>query len=210
MGEREQKVIVTVMKPRSRSDWAPKEKEKKKIQLSKRIIVCAAAAVFCLSAGALLLRDTPQTQSVMSHLETGFEYDESIGRLQFVSNILPESAMVFLSSTSEDVELTKPTDAQEIHVWSQSEPWIEYDAGSQVVSCRDGEVMTVVKNRVDEYTVRILHDDGYESVYSGLTEVFLQESDPVFAGESIGYAQGEAAFELRKDGLSILPDFSVQ
>ena len=56
--------------------------------------------------------------------------------------------------------------------------------------------------------MRILHDGGYESVYSGLNTVAVSESSEVAAGQVIGTAAGFAAFELRKDGLSVLPVFS--
>lgn len=145
----------------------------------------------------------------MGHLTAGFEYDDTLGRLQFVSNILPESAMVFLNSTDgTDEALVLPTNAEIAHTWSQQEPWLEYSCSGDISSCRDGEVMTIVQNRSDEYTVRILHDDGYESVYSGLDSVSIEENNWVTAGQTIGTAAGFAAFELRKDGLSVLPVFS--
>ena len=68
--------------------------------------------------------------------------------------------------------------------------------------------MTIVKNRQDEYTVRVLHRDGYESIYSGLNAVHLNEQDTVSAGQQIGTAAGFTAFELRKDGLSVPPVFA--
>jgi len=119
---------------------------------------------------------------------------------------LPESAMVFLES-SDEIEICAPTMAEVTHVWSQEEPWLEYACLGGVKACSDGEVMTVVRNREDEYTVRLSHENGYESVYSGLTDVKLKENDRVFSGEQLGGAKGFAAFELRKDGLSVLPVF---
>ena len=68
--------------------------------------------------------------------------------------------------------------------------------------------MTIVENRDNKYTVRIRHSDGYESVYSGLTSLNIHENSSVAAGEQIGYASESAAFELRRDGLSVLPVFS--
>ena len=144
----------------------------------------------------------------MSHVTAGFEYDDTLGRLQFVSNLLPESAMVFLSGGDETQKLTVPTSAKVSHAWTQEEPWLEYVCIGDVRACQDGEVMTIVKNRQDEYTVRVLHRDGYESIYSGLNAVHLNEQDTVSAGQQIGTAAGFTAFELRKDGLSVLPVFA--
>jgi len=198
------------MHPREKRTWTPVRKTK---GISKRLLRNTgifAAVSLCIGTGVYLsLRHEQGTQSVMSHLTAGFEYDDSLGRLQFVSNILPESAMVFLSS-GESAAFSVPTDASQTHVWSSEEPWIEYACIGDVFSCDDGEIMTVIKNRQDEYTVRVLHEDGYESIYSGLNAVNIKESDRIEAGQQIGTAAGFAAFELRKGGLSVMPVFSKQ
>ena len=116
--------------------------------------------------------------------------------------------MVFLSGGDETQKLAVPTSAKVSHAWTQEEPWLEYVCIGDVRACQDGEVMTIVKNRQDEYTVRVLHRDGYESIYSGLNAVHLNEQDTVSAGQQIGTAAGFTAFELRKDGLSVLPVFA--
>lgn len=203
------KVVVTQMKPRERQMWAPVKKKRRMTKRLLRTTSIFAAVSLCLGAGAVFMLRNPQdAQSVMSHMTAGFEYDDTLGRLQFVSNILPESAMVFLTSSSDIQEISVPVNAQVSHAWTQAEPWLEYACIGDVYACQDGEVMTIVKNRQDEYTVRVLHESGYESIYSGLSAVHLSEQDAVTAGQQIGTAAGFAAFELRKDGLSILPVFS--
>ncbi len=195
------------MHPRAVRSWEPITKAKKNKRLLRTTSVLAAVCL-CLGVGTLFSR-LPETQTVMSMLTADFQYDDTLGRLQFVSNILPESAMVFLSSASEEPTLL-PTQAEIAHSWSHAEPWMEFRCIGDVSSCQSGEIMTVVKNRQDEYTVRILHPNGYESIYSGLKTVHHNEYDTISAGQSIGTAAGHAAFELRKDGLSVLPVFSVQ
>jgi len=202
------KVIVGQMSSREKQIWKP-EKQTKKLQ--KRLLRGTgifAAVSLCMGMGAYVLtKNSHDSQSVMSHLTAGFEYDESLGRLQFVSNVLPQSAMVFLSGDSE-IEMLQPVSAQETHVWTNEEPWIEYACSGSVSACDSGEVITVVKNRQNEYTVRVLHDNGYESVYSGLNAVSIKEFDEIIAGQQIGTSDGRAAFELRKKGLSVLPVFA--
>ena len=203
------KVVVAQMKARKRGEWTPVKRKK---QIRKRLLrntSVFAAVSLCLGAGALFaLRNPGRVQSVMSRVTAGFEYDDTLGRLQFVSNILPESAMVFLSGGEETQKLAVPTSAQVSHAWTQEEPWLEYACIGDVRACQAGEIMTIVKNRQDEYTVRVLHRDGYESIYSGLNAVHLKEQDTVAAGQQIGTAAGFTAFELRKDGLSVLPVFA--
>lgn len=177
--------------------------------IPKGILGYLSAAILCLSVGGTALMSASQTdQDALSVMSTGFEYDETLGRLQYVSNIFPESAMVFLTNDTAIPMLNCPASTQTLHAWTQAEPWIEYLPESIIRACEAGEVMTIVKNRDDEYTVRLLHQNGYESVYSGLSSLDVHENSEIAAGGRIGYANASAGFELRKDGLSILPVFS--
>ena len=85
---------------------------------------------------------------------------------------------------------------------------MEYEGNGEMSCCMAGEVMNTVRNRQNEYTVRILHPNGFESVYSGLSDVCVQEGESVASGAAIGTISGMAAFELRKDGLSVMPVFA--
>lgn len=188
---------------------ASRSKRNKK-QLPKHFKVAAAVSL-CFGMGILIYTQMPpQTHAVMSHLTTGFEYDDTLGRLQYVSNILPESAMVFLNTEShaEKTAHVVSSDAHVSHAWSQNEPWLEYNVIGEVASCLDGEIVTVVKNSMDTFTVRLVHKNGYESLYSGLQRVNVREGEQIRAGDQIGTAAGAAAFELRKDGLSVNPTFN--
>lgn len=202
------KIILTEMTPRERySSWTPKQKHMDKRLL--RNTAFFAAVSLCLSAGVWMsVRQPQQTQAVMSHLTTGFEYDETLGRLQLVNNMLPESAMVFLNTAPADVSFSMPVQSQVSHSWTQQEPWLEYACIGDVSACQTGEIITIVKNHAGTNTVRILHDEGYESIYSGLHTVHVKEHDRVIPGQTIGTSAGNAAFELRKDGISVLPSFS--
>ena len=193
------------MEPRSMHDWSV---QRRTMRVSGKGMGYLSAVALCLAVGAYaLMSDTPQKENALSVMSSGFEYDETLGRLQYVSNILPENAMVFLSSDVSTPVFHHPAETDTLHVWTQDEPWIEYQSNSQICACEDGEVMTIVENRENEYTVRILHSDGFESVYSGLTSLEIGENSAVTAGDRIGYASVSSAFELRKDGLSVLPVF---
>ena len=173
-----------------------------------RYISLSVAAFLCLGVGIYQLKNNPEDAvRVMKQVTADFEYDETLGRLQFVSNILPESAMVFMENSIER-DMTRPHYADETHEWKPDEPWIEYRGEGKVFACDAGYVMDVVKNRKDEYTVRLSHDMGYESVYSGLSQVYLTEDECVVSGEEIGRVDDGLAFEIRRDGMSICPAFS--
>lgn len=200
------KVILTQMTRKEGISWPTAQKHTNK--RLHRNTAFFAAVLLCMGGCAWLTVSSPQkAETVMSHLTAGFEYDETLGRLQLVSNILPESAMVFLSTDSSDSGFIMPVQASVSHPWTQQEPWLEYACIGDVYACCDGEIITIVQNRTGTHTMRILHDNGYESVYSGLRTVHKNENNRVFAGQSIGTSNGTASFELRKDGLSVLPSF---
>lgn len=213
MDDRNSKTIVGHMTPRKRQTWNGKPTRNKRMKWDKRLLrksIPLAAAFFCLGVAAI----TPKIygkdiQSVFGNVTTQFDYDDTLGRLQFVSKILPESAMVFLTGSDETVTCTAlwKQNVPATHTWSESEPWLEYEETGQINSCLAGEVMNIVKNRKNEYTVRLRHRNGYESVYSGLTQLLVSEGEDVTSGQALGCTAGFAAFELRKDGLSVMPVF---
>ena len=193
-----EQVVYTQMKTRGKGDLRDSTEYKSVFDLHKkrrlRNMVLSSAAVFCLTIGSIaLIANTDKAEMVLNHVTTDFEYDETLGRLQFVSSVLPESAMVFLESSDTDtaIEVFSPVSGNLTHVWSQSEPWFEYTSSNEIRACRDG-------------------DDGYESLYSGLSEVYVNHLDSVQSGKPIGISSGEASFEMRKDGLSIKPQFAAE
>ncbi len=98
----------------------------------------------------------------MSHVTAGFEYDETLGRLQFVSNILPESAMVFLTGDDDDKHARRFCRRKQncfMH-GARMNHGLNTKETAEISCCMAGEVMNTVKNRQNEYTVRILHPNG--------------------------------------------------
>ena len=101
MDDGKRKVVMAQMKPRERHEWTAKTPHRRRFKWDKRLLrrsVPLAAVFLCIGAAAVTTAlFGGDVQAVMSHVTAGFEYDETLGRLQFVSNILPESAMVFLA-----------------------------------------------------------------------------------------------------------------
>lgn len=205
--------IIGKMRAQEKREWKPPARRKKAHFTNRGLKRAGILTAACCCLCGVLAAVTPArnaAQRVMSHLTAGFEYDDTLGRLQFVSNVLPESAMVFLTGYSSAEAVVRPVQESAEHLWSEEEPWMEFACSGDVVACRDGEVMTIVCSRQDEYTVRVLHTDGYESVYSGLRQIEVGEGSLVNAGQKLGEANGCAAFELRRDGLSIQPVFAQE
>ena len=200
-------VILAQMIHKERPSWSPEQKHTNKRLL--RNTAFFAAVSLCLGLYTFFSIAEPQKiKAVMSHISTGFEYNETLGRLHLVNNLLPASAMVFLNNDSLVQDFQSPVSQPATHDWTQQEPWFEYAGIGNVSACQTGEVVTIVKNNAGSHTLRILHSDGYESIYSGLHAVHIHEHDTVTKGQIIGTSIGNAAFELRRDGVSVLPVFS--
>ena len=104
--------LYAKMETRHRGQIKPTaRKEKTRIKKQQlRNIAISSAAVFCLGIGAMeLMNGGAKTDDVAASITTDFEYDETLGRLQFVSNILPESAMVFMQDHEVLVNVFSPT-----------------------------------------------------------------------------------------------------
>ena len=73
----------------------------------------------------------------------------------------------------------------------------------------DGEVMNISHTSEGALSLRIRHDNGTESIYYHLAEVFCREGDAVKEGDTLASIQeGENLLvDVRKDGLSIDPSF---
>ena len=170
----------------------------------------AVAGGLMLLVVAIRNAELPQAQSVFSALQEAstMEWDESLGRLSFVSDILP-SGVQAVWSEREAVTVLAPVVGQTVHTWSVMEPYVEVESTvTDVRAVADGEIMSVSHGLDEERIVRIRHDNGLESVYGNLRECYAGEGDRVYAGDIFARVLDEKplAFELRRDGRSIDPE----
>ena len=166
--------------------------------------------------GALLLvivavRNTslPQAQSVFSALKTsaGIQWDESVGKLSFVSEFLPaEIRAVWNEQPS--ITVFKPVSGTISHAWSAGEPYITISGNApDIRAAADGEVMSIAHGVDEERILRIRHEDGSETLYGNLAACNVNAGDIVSAGDVIATLMDHypLAFELRVDGRSVDP-----
>ncbi len=82
-------------------------------------------------------------------------------------------------------------------------------SGGTVVSVETGKVKGIYRDNNYGLTVEIEHQEGFNSVYSGLGEIIVEESDPVTKGQNIGFFKEEdnplLHFQIRKLGHPIDP-----
>lgn len=170
----------------------------------------AVAGGLALLVVAIRNADLPQAQSVFGTLRetVNMEWDESLGRLSFVSDMLPQGVREVWSER-QAVQVLAPVVGETVHAWSAGEPYIELKSVvSDVRAVADGEVMSVAHGIDEERIVRIRHDDGLESVYGNLLVCYLNEGDRVYEGDIFARLPEDTplAFELRRDGRSIDPE----
>ncbi len=159
----------------------------------------AVACAILLSILALKNADLPWTKTATEGIARAvtmkIDLDESIGRLYFVRELVPETALVFWNSGSSGA-MRAPVEGDIAHPYDSDQPWIVYSCagGSAVHAARGGEVVAVEKGSSAEYIVVVSHDTGLESVYAYMADVCVQTGDVLLAGDTIGTtAAGEGS-----------------
>ena len=174
----------------------------------------AVACALLLGIMALRNADLPWTRAASAGIERALtmriDLDESIGRLYFVRELMPETALVFWNSGARETR-REPVDGALEHEWTEKQPWRVYlcAPGSEVRAVLSGEVKAVEKGSNADWIVLMEHDGGRGSVYAYLAETRVQPGDRLWAGDVIGAtAAAEPSrlyFELRDGGESVAP-----
>ena len=171
------------------------------LAIASALMLCAVA----LKTGAIPPL-TDAVQSVMSAATDDSLLNGDLGKLSFVSSIFPEASLVFGESGG---KLTMPVEAASVvHAWSQSEPFISWDAQTKIVtSAMAGEVIGVYHGNEDERLVQVLGTDGLSCLYGNLASVTVSTGDMVQTGDPLGtlMAGQPCVMEVRQDGLSVDP-----
>ena len=146
------------------------------------------------------------SDTVERALTMRIDLDESIGALEFVRHIMPESALVFMN-LSGHTTLARPVDGPVAHVWSHLQPWIMFNCaeGTQICAAGKGTVTAVSPLSSGRYGVLVDHGAGTESLYAQMTEVSVNVGEDVERGQPLGKGGDGMYFEYRKNGESVDP-----
>ena len=175
----------------------------------------AVACALLLGIMALKNADLPWTRAAAAGIERALtmriDLDESIGRLYFVRELMPETALVFWNSGARE-SLREPVEGRIEHEWSARQPWRVYvcQPGAEVRAALSGEVKAVEKGAMADYLVLMEHEGGRGSVYAYLAETSVQPGDRLWAGDAIGRTGASEPsrlyFELREGENSVDPE----
>lgn len=179
---------------------------KGRLSRSDRLLRNSAYAC-ALLLGVLALGNVDQpwarkaSESVEKALTMQIDLDESIGSLQFVKRLMPESALVFMN-LSGNTTLERPVAGEVSHPWSNLQPWMMFDCdkGAKVAAASAGTVTAVTPLSGDRYGVLLDHGEGVETVYAQLTGVSVSPGDAVARGDALGVADSSVYFEYRRGG----------
>ena len=170
----------------------------------------ALACAMLLGVLALGNVDQPWAKKASDTVERALtmriDLDESIGALEFVRNVMPESALVFMNLSGK-AALEKPVDGPVAHAWSNLQPWVMFNCGENApIRAIGGGTVTAVSPLSDgKYGVLVDHGDSVESLYAHLTKVDVASGDAVERGQTLGTGGDGIYFEYRRGGESVDP-----
>lgn len=174
----------------------------------------AVACALMLSVMALKNVDQPWsrkvTEGVKQAMTMRIDWDETLGKLSFVRSLVPETALVFLNMGGQ-ADLSAPVNGEITHEYTEQQPWLEYgcSAAQPVYSAIKGVVTAVGEGAGGEWIVLIQDEEGRETVYGYLADVYVQTGQTVETGQQLGATADEESsrlyFELREDGAAVDP-----
>lgn len=169
----------------------------------------AVACSLLLTLLALSNLNQPWTEqtvaSVRNAISMRIDLDESLGKLHFVRDLVPDAALVFWNMGSGD--MVKPVNGQLSHPYDMNQPWLLYQTGGAqpVRAALKGQIAAATQNADGAWTLMIDHENNEQTVYAYVAESIVKVGQQVSAGDQIGVTSdaGDARlyFELRKDGL---------
>lgn len=181
-------------------------KPKAKLTYGDRLLRNSAYAC-ALLLGVLALGNVNEpwaqkaSDSVERALTMRIDLDESIGALQFVKNLMPESALVFMNLTGETA-LARPVEGPLAHAWTALQPWLMFNCpeGAEVGAAAAGTVTAVSPMSGGLYGVLVDHGEGVETLYAHLAGADVAAGDAVSRGQTLGKGGEAVYFEYRLNG----------
>lgn len=197
--------------PLAKRPRAPKAKRPEGVRRTPGERLLRNAAVACsllLTLLALSNLNQPWTEktiaSVRSAISMRIDLDESLGKLHFVRDLVPDAALVFWNMGAGDMK--KPVNGQLSHPYDASQPWLLYETGGAqpVRAALAGQVVAATQSADGAWTLMIDHAEGEQTVYAYVSQSIVKVGQQVSAGDQIGVTadsdDAKLYFELRKDG----------
>ncbi|NLJ41723.1 MAG: M23 family metallopeptidase [Clostridiales bacterium] len=192
---------VPIVRPRSnvyREGFGQKKDETQKTtSLLRKIIISVIIAVIVLILRAI---DTDFTQNAIGYIKNTIEndinMDETLGKLKFVKDYLPESITAFGQQHEEfpvedkDFRLTFmiPAEGRVIRRFSKNNPGIDIKGtdNGNIYAVAGGIVVASGDDKDRGKYIRISHEGDVVTAYEGCSQLAVNVGDNVAGGDKIG------------------------
>ena len=172
----------------------------------------ALSGMLVLTLTAVRNAKLPSGETVLTAVKQLVDagWDEQVGKISFVSTLLPESVAVFFQTEPQGDYLAPCFGALQ-HAWTEQEPYLGYLApDDRVYAIAPGQVMSLSHGEDEKKVLRIRQEDGLETLYYNLAASAVQEGDRVTASTCLGTALPQGVMiEVRQAGRAIDPTSSL-
>lgn len=201
----------------SRSDASQDEAERTQPRWINRILWQSAMCMVILLM-ILLFRqvDLPVFKTAVNGVKvavtTPADFDDTLGQLKYVQNLLPQAAEVFLSSSGvRSMVLSPPVSGRILQGYEKGVSdalSIDAGVGMPVYAVAQGTVLDLGASTQWGNYLRIDHGNGAVSVYGNIAEASgIQTGTVVDSAQPIGTVgeQGVLYYELQVEGYAVDP-----
>ncbi|MDD4797060.1 MAG: M23 family metallopeptidase [Eubacteriales bacterium] len=173
-------------------------------KLPLQLFICGA---ICLVIIGMKNIDLPIANDALQGLKIAVsaqsDMDKALGKLRFVTNLFPETTEVF-NPTSDKIMLPVSGSIQSVETEAPYAISMVADTEAPVSAVGAGRVFYAGNSATYGTLVRVVHNGGFETVYTGLTPT-VKAGDDVAAGQSLGIlpAGTQLRFLVYQDGAAI-------
>lgn len=173
-------------------------------KLPLQLFICGA---ICLVIIGMKNIDIPIADDALQGLKIAVsaqsDMDKALGKLRFVTNLFPETTEVF-NPAGDKITLPVSGTIQTIETEAPYAVSMVADTAQPVNVVSAGRVFYAGNSVTYGTLVRVVHNGGFETVYTGLVPA-VKAGDDVEAGQSLGVidAGAEFRFMVYQDGVAV-------
>jgi len=173
------------------------------ITLLRNMVICAAIVLIVVILKSI---DTPFTQNILGYVRdavtTDFDIDETLGKLKFVDNWIPEGVKaVFSEQTASDelplnIKFSVPAEGKVIAFFgeelsgkgngSKNGIDIQGNQNDRIYAVYDGYVTAIGEDEIRGKYIEITQEGNIVTLYTGCSEFIVDVGHQVKKGEQIG------------------------
>ena len=165
----------------------------KTASLLRKMLVAAIIIILVIILKSI---DTEFTQSVVGYIRDSItedmDIDETLGKLKFVTNSIPDSIAVFGQNIGQTQEITPffsiPAEGKVVGQFGSGNTGIDIvgTKNNNVYSVADGQVMSIGADKNGGQYIKIDHGNDIITLYEGCSQIDVNIGDRVIKGNKIG------------------------